>query len=87
MLDRSDYNLEGGSHRSQVCYVVARCSALILLPTIRLSAVAIFMWRLRGFVDELTTRVEAIHSQTTNHIPTLLTSIDKSLAILVDRFK
>jgi len=42
---------------------------LVLLPTIPLSAVAIVMWRLQGFVDELTTRVDAIHSQTTNHIP------------------
>lgn len=42
-------------------------------------------WWLRGKINESQSKLDEIHSNATNHIPTLLTSIDKNIAILVDR--
>jgi len=51
-------------------------------------------WWLRGKITEYMGKVDETHLQITNHIPTalndqtkLLTSMDKSLAVLVDRGK
>jgi hypothetical protein len=58
-----------------------------LLPALTPITILVVAWKARGWFDDLIHKANEIHSQTTNHIPTLLTSIDKNLSILVDRTK
>ena len=58
-----------------------------LIPALTPITILVLAWKARGWVDEVLHKANDIHVQTTNHIPTLLTSIDTNLKILVDRTK
>jgi hypothetical protein len=58
-----------------------------LLPLLTPATLTVAIWKVRGWIDDIAGVAEDIHVQTSNHIPTLLTSIDKNIALLVDRTK
>ncbi len=65
-----------------------------LLPVLTPATLLLLVWKARGWFDDLKNKVDSIHLQTTNHIPTelgeqtkVLTSIDKNIAVIAAKQK